>query len=152
MREFTSPKVDTKSIGEIKPEYVFQIVAQLDKPVLTETPRGGRIYQSITGGKISGPKLSGTVEPDSGGEYGLRRTDNVDDLDAHFMLRAADGEWIYIQQSGYHRHADGYYRLMAYFDAERGGKNAWLNDTVLVVKGRFSADRRQATFTYFAAL
>ena len=52
MAEFVVPKVDTKHIGEVKLEPAFQSVLQLDKPHVTKTPHGARVYQAITGGRI----------------------------------------------------------------------------------------------------
>jgi hypothetical protein len=152
MRDFVIPKVDTKHIGEVKLEYAFEIVLQVDKPTITRTPHGGRIYQAINGGTVNGPRLKGSVYADGGGEYGLLRSDNVEDLNTHFMIRDDVGEWIYITQSGYHRRADGYYRVMAYFDSEKTGKHAWLNDSVLIATGHLNPNQQEITFQYYEAV
>jgi hypothetical protein len=151
MREFVVPKIDTKHIGEVKLEYAFRIHMQLDKPSITRTPHGGRIFHAILGGTVKGPKFNGAVHADGGGDYGLLRADNVEDINTHFMIRDEVGEWVYISQSGYHRRADGYYRVTAYFDAEKSGKHAWLNESVLIATARFDADRTQAVFEYYEA-
>jgi Protein of unknown function (DUF3237) len=152
MREFTPPKVTTRDrIGVVGLDFAFQIEARFDEPHEFRTLRGGRVYQSIIGGIVSGPKLQGKVYPDSGGDYDFRRPDGIADVNARFMLNASDGEWIYISHSGYHR-ADGYYRVMAFCDAEADGPHAWLNDSVLIATAQESADRRSVTFTYYEAV
>ena len=65
-------------------------------------PGGGR--QGFTppiGGTISGPRLTGSVVPHSGADYALVRDDGVIELDAHYLLRADDGTFIYIRNKGY---------------------------------------------------
>ena len=152
MREFVAPKVDTKHVGEVKLEYAFRIQMQLDKPTVTRTPHGGRIYHAILGGTVSGRRFNGTVHADGGGDYGLLRSDDVEDLNTHFMIRDQAGEWVYVAQSGYYRRADGYYRVTAYCDAEKIGKHAWLNDSVLIATARLNADKTQAVFEYYEAV
>ena len=153
MREFTLPKVDTRDkIGKIGFDYAFQIVARYDAAHDLRTPRGERIYQSITGGTVKGPKLNGKVYPDSGGDYGLLRADGVEDVNMHFMLSADDGEWIYVRHYGYQRRNDGYFRVAAYFDAEWDGPHAWLNDAVLIATAQPSDGGRQITYTYYEAV
>lgn len=152
MRDFVVPKVDTKHVGAVKLEHAFRIEMHLDEPHVIRTPRGGRLFQSILGGTIDGPKFNGTVYSDGGGEYGLLRSDNVEDINTHFMLRDEAGEWVYVDQSGYHRRSDGYYRVMAYFDAEKTGPHAWLNDSVLIATARFSDDKTRAFFEYYEAV
>ena len=149
--KFVPPAVDTKKIGKVELEFAFQIAMQFDAPVATETPHGTRLYQGIAGGKVSGPKLTGTVYRGSGGEYGLRRADNVDDLETHFMVRDERGEWIYFEHGGYHRNADGYYRAMVYTDAESGGQYGWMNDTVMIATGRVAPDQKEILFSYYIA-
>jgi hypothetical protein len=151
MREFVVPEVDTKHIGEVTLERAFRIEMQLDKPVITRTPHGGRIYHAVLGGAVTGPKFTGTVHPDAGGDYGLLRNDDVEDINTHFMIRDRAGEWVYLSQSGYYRRADGYYRVAAYFDAEKTGPHAWLNDSVLIATARFNTDRTRAVFEYYEA-
>ena len=152
MRAFTPPPVDTKDkVGKVDMAYAFQLKAAFDPARTEQTPRGRRTFQSITGGTITGPGLNGAVYPDSGGDYGLVRTDGVEDLSARFMIKAADtGEWIYMSHVGYRR-PDGYYRTQAYFDADAGGRYAWLNDAVVIGTAEASKDGREVTFTYYQA-
>jgi len=153
MREFTPPPVTTKDkVGQVTLAYAFQLKATFDPKKVEKTPRGERVFQGITGGTISGPGLTGTVYPDSGGDHGLiRESDKVEDLYARFMVRAANGEWLYFSHVGYRR-PDGYFRIQAYFDADAGGPYAWLNDAAIIGTAEADDDRNEVTFTYYLAL
>ncbi len=153
MRAFTPPKIDTKDkVGPVTMAYAFQLKARFDPAKVEPTAHGGRVFQGIIGGTISGPGLAGEVYPDSGGSHGLvRASDHVEDLSARFMVKAANGEWLYFSHVGYRR-PDGYFRLQAYFDADAGGPYAWLNDAVMIGTAEASPDGRDVTFTYYQAL
>jgi len=73
------------------------------------TPSGGRVYVPPAGGDISGPLLQGRVIPHSGADWARRHSDGAAELNAHYMLEAADGTPIYIHNTGflYGREADG---------------------------------------------
>jgi hypothetical protein len=151
-RTFTPPKVNTKGeIGPVTLAYAFQLKARFDPAHRETTPHGQRVFQSITGGTITGPGLTGAVFPDSGGNFGAVRSDGVDQLYARFMVKAGNGEWLYFSHVGYHR-PDGYFRIQAYFDADVQGPHAWLNDAVLIGSAEASQDGRDVTFTYYQAL
>jgi hypothetical protein len=150
MREFVVPKTDTKVLGEVRLEYAFELRAQYDPAQISRTPRGDFRYQDITSGTVRGERLSATVYPDSGGQYDTVRADRVRDVDAHFILRTDDGEWIYVEHVGYRR-TDGYYRAIAYIDADAKGAHDWLNNTTFVVTAQESADEREVVFRYYAA-
>ncbi len=149
MKEFVIPKIDTKVIGVPGFEYAFQIRAQLDPAHQTKTTRGGRVFQGIASGTISGPRLNGTVYPDSGGDFSFVEKDGVQELNARFMLRAADtNEWIYVEHRGYRR-ADGYYRIQAQFDADKQGKYQSLNTAIWLATAEEAKNGKEVTFTYF---
>ena len=69
MREFVVPKTDTRILGKIHLDYAFKLTAHYDPPQESHTPRGTFRYQDITGGEVSGERISATVYPDSGGQY-----------------------------------------------------------------------------------
>ena len=152
-RDFTSPVITTKDfVGTVALEHAFRLQARFDPPVVERTPRGDRLFQNIIGGTIDGPGLAGEVYPDSGGNHGLvRLADGVEDVQARFMVRARNGEWIYTSHVGYRR-PDGYYRIQASFDADAGGPYAWLNDAVMIGTAEASTDGCGIAFTYFQAL
>jgi uncharacterized protein YegP (UPF0339 family) len=150
MREFVVPKTDTKVLGKVQLEYAFQLHARYDAPHLSKTPKGEFRYQDITSGDVRGERLTATVYPDSGGQYDTVRADHVRDVDAHFILKAENGEWIYFEHVGYRR-KDGYYRAIAYIDADTKGAYDWLNNTTFVVTAKESADEREVVFYYYLA-
>jgi hypothetical protein len=150
MREFVVPKTDTKILGEVKLEYAFQLRARFDPPRSSHTTKGDFRYQDITGGDVVGERLKAAVYSDSGGQYDTVRADRVRDVDAHFILKAENGEWIYVEHVGYRR-PDGYYRAIAYIDADAKGAYDWLNNTTFVVTAKESPDGREVVFYYYAA-
>lgn len=150
MRDFVVPKTDTKILGEVKLEYAFQLHARYDAPRVSRTPKGNFRYQDITSGDVRGDRLNATVYPDSGGQYDTVRPDRVRDIDAHFILKAENGEWIYMEHVGY-RLPDGSYRAIAYIDADTKGTYDWLNNTTFVVTAKESSDERAVAFYYYVA-
>jgi hypothetical protein len=59
-------------------------------------------FTPITGGAVDGPRLQGTIVP-GGGDWAVRRGPKVWELDAHYLIRAADGALIDIVNRGYYR-------------------------------------------------
>ena len=150
MRDFVVPKTDTKVLGKVELEYAFQLRARFDAPHVSKTPKGDFRYQDITSGDVRGDRLTATVYADSGGQYDTVRPDRVRDVDSHFILKAENGEWIYVEHVGYRRQ-DGYYRAIAYIDADTKGAYDWLNNTTFVVTAKESADEREVVFYYYLA-
>jgi hypothetical protein len=150
MRDFVVPKTDTKVIGEVRLEYAFQLTAHYDPARVSQTPKGSFRYQDIASGEIRGERLNAAVYPDSGGQYDTVRPDKIRDVDAHFMLKADNGEWVYMEHVGYRR-PDGYCRTIAYVEADTKGAYDWLNNTTFVVTAQESSDQREVVFHYFVA-
>ena len=150
MRDFVVPKTDTKVLGKVELEYAFQLRSRFDAPHISKTPKGDFRYQDITSGEVRGERLTATVYADSGGQYDTVRPDRVRDVDSHFILKAENGEWIYVEHVGYRRQ-DGYYRAIAYIDADTKGTHDWLNNTTFVVTAKESADEREVVFYYYLA-
>ncbi|HEY4342492.1 MAG TPA: DUF3237 family protein [Steroidobacteraceae bacterium] len=150
MRDFVVPKTDTKVLGTIELEYAFRLTAHYDPPQESHTPRGTFRYQDIVSGEVSGARITATVYPDSGGQYDTVRSDRVRDVDAHFMVKADNGEWLYMEHVGYRR-TDGYYRAIAYIETDLKGAYEWMNNTTFVVTAKESADQREVVFHYYIA-
>jgi hypothetical protein len=150
MRDFVVPKTDTKILGTIELEYAFKLTAHYDPPQESHTPRGAFRYQDIVSGDVSGARITATVYPDSGGQYDTVRSDRVRDVDAHFMVKADNGEWLYMEHVGYRR-TDGYYRAIAYIETDLKGAYEWMNNTTFVVTAKESADQREVVFYYYIA-
>jgi hypothetical protein len=150
MREFVVPQADTKILNKIELEYAFKLTAHYDPPQESHTPRGTFRYQDIVSGEVSGARINATVYPDSGGQYDTVRADHVRDVDAHFMVKADNGEWLYFEHVGYRR-TDGYYRAIAYIETGLKGAYEWMNNTTFVVTAKESSDQREVVFYYYIA-
>lgn len=101
----------------------------------------------VSSGTVEGPRLSGKVVPMSGGDFPLVRPDGVIDFDARYLLEAADGAIIYMQNRGYRwgstavmerlrrnepvESHEYYMRVAPKFDAPEG-PHAWLGRHVFI--------------------
>ncbi len=160
-----APQTPPKSLGEVPPiklEYVFQIRIDFSERVSFDTPNGHRAYVSAVSGVIEGPRLQGKVVPHSGADYGGNGR-----LDAHYMLQAADGAMIYINNMGYLYPLDRkpldrsdpswggdrefYFRTTPYFDTPVGPHD-WLTRTIIVGTAKRHANPDYTIFTYYAVL
>ena len=85
----------------IKTEFLCKVEVTLE-PVrdLGQTPLGRRRIIGITGGKFSGPRLSGRILP-GGADWQVIRSDGVAYLDARYTLETSDGALIYVRNKGY---------------------------------------------------
>jgi hypothetical protein len=156
---------DAKALGEIVPiklEYAFQIRIDFSERVSFATPNGRRAYVPAVSGVIEGPRLQGKVVPHSGADYAGNGR-----LNAHYMLQASDGAYIYINNTGYLYPIDGkqidrndpswggdrefYFRITPVFDTPVGPHD-WLTRTVIVGTGKRHANPDYTIFTYYAVL
>jgi hypothetical protein len=154
-----------KSLGEIVPiklEYAFQIRIDFKERVSFATPNGRRAYVPAISGVIEGPLLQGIVVPHSGADYAGNGR-----LNAHYMLQASDGAYIYINNTGYLYPIDGkpidrndpswggdrefYFRITPVFDTPVGPHD-WLTRTVIVGTGQRHANPDYTIFTYYKVL
>src|SRR5690606_42055348 len=92
-----------------------------------------RAFEPVDGGEVWGPRLQGRVVPRSGADYASN-----DLLDAHLMLQASDGTWLYMNLLGYEHdlaeEGGNYFRVTPYFDAPSGPWE-WLAKTVFIGTG-----------------
>ncbi len=136
-------------VAELGFDPAFTLTLAYDGPHVEQTPHGGRMLSRIVGGKISG-KIDGSVYPNGGGEYSLRRKDGVIDISAHIMLRDDAGEWLYIHNIGYRR-PDGYYRVTSWVDADVRGTHNWVAGLFFIGIGK-PDDNGGMTINYFEVL
>ncbi len=66
---------------------------------LGDAPHGRRRIIPITGGKISGERVSGRVLP-GGADWQVVRADGVAELDARYTIETVDGALIYVSNRG----------------------------------------------------
>ena len=111
-------------------DYAFSIRLATSGRIEFEGPMRSRVFEPVSGGEVFGPRLQGRVVPQSGADYA---TNNL--MDAHLMLQASDGTWIYMNLIGYEHKvtADGspYFRVAPYFDTPVGSWD-WLGKTVFI--------------------
>ena len=150
MSDFVVPEANTRILNPIDLDYAFKLTAHYEAPQESRSPKGTFRYQDIVSGEVSGARITATVYPNSGGQYDTVRADHVRDVDAHFMVKADNGEWLYFEHVGYRR-ADGYYRAIAYIETGLKGAYEWMNNTTFVVTAKESADQREVVFYYYVA-
>jgi Protein of unknown function (DUF3237) len=131
-------------------EWVFSVKATLALPVEKGTIDGLRKrFIAITGGEVSGPKLTGTVMP-GGGDWQSIHPDGLTVLDARYALKASDGTVISVANPGVRvaspdiikRISAGedvdpllyYFRTTPQFDVS-AGPHEWLRRSVFVARG-----------------
>ncbi|MBB5986767.1 DUF3237 family protein [Sphingobium lignivorans] len=102
----------------------FEVRLEFEPVRIEQTPHGERRMRKIVGGAISG-KIEGAVYPSGGGDYSLKRTDGVTDLNTHIVLRDKKGEWLYIRNIGYAR-LDGYQRVTSWMDVDVRSDHNWV--------------------------
>jgi hypothetical protein len=85
-------------------EFAFELRVAVDDAVrIGSGDRDDLHFTPITGGTVSGPGLQGTVVP-GGGDWWTLRGRTVQ-LDAHYLVQAADGAMIDVVNRGYWRAA-----------------------------------------------
>jgi hypothetical protein len=118
-----------------------------------------RGFVAVLGGDVSGPRLSGRVVPQSGGDWPRMWDSGLIEFEAHYMLEASDGTAIYINNRGLaysdpavlqQIEAGGaadpdaiYCRVTPRFEAP-AGPHQWLNHTMFV-----GVAERRGSSTYF---
>ena len=81
-------------------EPLFRATITLAPPQeLGDAPLGRRRIIPITGGRVSGARLQGTVLP-GGADWQVVRSDGVADLDARYTVETDDGALIYVNNRG----------------------------------------------------
>ncbi|MFZ2998607.1 DUF3237 domain-containing protein [Sphingobium sp.] len=109
----------------------------------------------ITGGTVSGPRLSGTILP-GGADWQSIRADGTADILARYTIQASDGALISIVNRGYRhgpapvlaRIAKGemvdpalyYFRTTPRFEVASDGPHAWLGQTIFLCTAARFAD------------
>jgi hypothetical protein len=88
-------------LSEVETEFLLEMTATLSsEPVAVgDAGRGTRSIAIVTGGSFEGPHLKGDVLP-VGGDFLVRRTDEVTQLDVRIALRTDDGADIYVTYGG----------------------------------------------------
>ena len=148
-------------------DFIFRIRLELGvRQKFGPMPRGSvRGFVAAAGGTVEGPRLTGRVVPNSGGDWATYRSDYTVEFDARYMLEANDGTAIYMTNRGF-RHAppgtaarmealdtvdpSHYYMRMTPVFETPVGKHDWLTRTVIVGSAERHADH--SIFDYYAVL
>ena len=153
----------------MKPElaFVFEMQIQLGERLHTEMlPWGGkRAFVPVTGGEISGPRLTGHVVGYTGGDWPSVRPDASAVFSARYLLKASDGTLIQVRNRGIRygsmetmrrilageevAASEYYMRLAPRFEAPEG-PHSWLTRTIFVGTGERKEDH--SVFRYWAVL
>ncbi|MCP9947627.1 DUF3237 domain-containing protein [Actinomadura madurae] len=88
-----------KPIGGIETEHLFDIVIDLDPPLVIGGPSGQRVLFGSAGGTFEGPDLRGDVLP-GGGDWAVFRPDGSMTLDVRLTLRTHDGALVQMTYGG----------------------------------------------------
>jgi hypothetical protein len=146
-------RTTTPSPAPIAPtlSFVFEIHAEVAAP-LSSGPgaNGERRHIQITGGRLSGPALNGSILP-GGSDWLWQRPDGTAEINAHYTVRLDDGTLVYVRNRGL-RHAepavvarmrageavapsDFYFRTAPVFDVA-DGPHDWLRNRLFVGDAR----------------
>ena len=152
MASFVAASAGSAQPGAPAPRltYAFTARVELAAPVEQGSVAGGRKrFIPITGGRVYGPRLTGTVLP-GGGDWQTIFEGGLTRVDARYFLKADDGSVIEVTNPGVRtatpevieRLTRGeevdpslyYFRTSPRFDVP-AGRNAWLGRTVFVARG-----------------
>lgn len=147
-REF-SESIDhgEEFIADVGFEPAFTLTIEHDVAEPIAGPSGTRLFRKINGGTIAG-RINGSIYPDGAGDYSLLRPDGVSELNTHVILRAEDGQWLYIYNMGYAR-PDGYFRVTSWVDTDVRGDLDWTLGLFFIGTGRLAADGKSTTISYY---
>jgi hypothetical protein len=89
-------------MSDLKTEFLCTVAANVDWRQVIDvgaTPHGIRQIVYIKGGTFEGPKIKGVVLP-GGGDWFVRRADQVVEVDVRCVLRTDDNHLIYCRLRG----------------------------------------------------
>ena len=106
------------------------------------------------GGVIEGPRLNGRIVPLSGADHATVRAEGIVDFNAHYLMQANDGTYIYIVNRGYLEPSPGggqprYFVCTPQFKVPIGPHD-WLTRTVIVGSGERHSNPDHTIFRYYA--
>jgi Protein of unknown function (DUF3237) len=142
---------------------VFTITAEIAAPLGAGPGLAGeRLHIPITGGSVTGARLTGTVLP-GGSDWPLIRRDGATEVQALYTIRADDGTPILVRNHGLRISSpevaarmrqgeilepdDYYFRAAPVFDAP-DGPHQWLRETLFVAS--LAPAGRKITIRVFA--
>ncbi len=150
-------------VAEPSLEFAFQITLDVTEAIrIGSSGNSNRAFAGVLEGTIEGPRLTGRVIPNTGGDYPYLRSDDVIEFDAVYLLEATDGTPILIKNKGYRYGpkaamdalrerkdvdpATFYMRLAPSFEVA-AGPHDWLSRNVIVGTGH--RENGRLVFRYY---
>ncbi len=143
--------------------YAFSVEVTLAPPVEQGVVDGQRMrFVPITGGRIHGPRLSGSVLP-GGGDWQAIGANGLTEVNARYALKAEDGTVIDVVNAGVRTASDAVTQAIARGEAVAAdsyyfrtsprftvgaGRHEWLRRTMFVARGVRLPDR--VTIDFYA--
>jgi hypothetical protein len=110
-----------------------------------DTPDGVMSIVGITGGRVEGERVKGTIHPVSA-SWNTYRKDRVDHIDARYIIQTDDGSTISLFTDGYAVSGD-VFRERLFFTAGKR-RYRWLNGVVALAVSGVGADGRLVSDAY----
>lgn len=141
-----TPSAGVRTVAPIL-DYAFTISAAIGHVVSAgHHSQGERLHIPILSGRVTGPRLQGTILP-GGSDWPLIRPDGTSEISASYTIRADDGTMILVHNQGLRvsspevlarlRQGEGvdpseyYFYATPRFDAP-DGPHHWLRNTIFV--------------------
>ncbi len=134
-------------IADVGLEPAFSVTIEHDEAEEIAGPSGTRLFRKINGGQVSG-RINGSLYANGAGEFSLLRPDGVAEVNSHMLLRAEDGQWLYLYHMGYAR-PDGYFRVTSWVDSDVRGEYNWTTGLFFIGTGQMAADGKSTTIHYY---
>ena len=119
-------------------DLVLEIEIPLERVIeVGQTPYGTRRVAVGLEGSVKGPKFSGTVAIGAL-DFELTLANGSIEIEQAFVLRAADGSYLYVRNAGTGPNA-GDVRVVMDFEAPNASEHAWLNSGKFVARRELNA-------------
>ena len=145
-------------------EHIMSFTAKLgERELIGPVPGGMRVNVHVSGGEVTGPRVSGKLRS-VGGDWLTIRPDGVAALDVRFTIETGDGALIYVTYSGTSDWGeDGYERSLQGAAPAAGApihitprfyashpNYLWLNRIHCLGVGQARDDRSEVAFDVYA--
>ena len=127
---------------------IFEVEIPLDRlATLGTTPYGERSVAVGLEGSVDGPRFGGVV---MGGalDFMLTLPNGTVEIEQVFVLRAADGSYVYARSAGTGPSADDV-RIVMDFEAPSDSAHAWMNSGTYVARRELSSSARALTLRVY---
>ncbi len=127
-------------------EHIFSFSASLQNEVIGMVPEGRRVNAFVTGGAVTGPRITGVLRP-AGGDWLTIRSDGLGIVDVRTTIETPDGALIYMFYQGI---LDaGRLRVAPRFQTAHPDYQ-WLNRLQCLGIGQASRERSEVAYDVYA--